>query len=183
MLTGALALKEDDLQFISDPAGNIPADNTAGLGLYYRDTRFLSRFELTINGVAPVFLSSSTSKHYIATFQFINPELVLPSGQRIGQQTVSIRRSRFVTSRGMYERIGVLNCNRFPIELDIVLAFDADFRDIFAVRGFTTQRVAGEVNISFGGEGIAFGYRGRDGARRTTDVLFDREPEPISSRE
>jgi glycogen debranching enzyme len=183
MLTGAVALKEDVLQFVSDPMGDIPSDNPSSLGLYYQDTRFLSRFELTVEGTKPIFLSSSTNKHYIATFQYVNPPLVLGNGQRVGQQTVSIRRSRFVTGYGAYERLGFLNCNQFAIELEVVIAVDADFRDIFAVRGFKTQRVSGQIMIEFGGENIIFEYRGRDGFKRSTEVTFSRPPEAISTHE
>ncbi len=183
MLTGTVALKEDDLQFISSESGDIVADNPGGLGLYHRDTRFLSRFELTVNGFRPVFLSHSASKHYIATFQSVNPAFTLRNGVRVKQQTISIRRSRFVTGAGLYERIGFLNCNHFPIDLEIDLATDADFRDMFSVRGFKTQRVSGEISIAFGGEDLTFTYAGRDGVTRKTHVTFDHVPEAISPRE
>jgi len=97
VLTGAVALKEDDLQFISNESGDVPSDNRNGLGLYFHDTRFLNRFELFVSGARPVFLSNSANKHYIATFQAINPPFVLADGQRVKQQTVSIRRTRFVS--------------------------------------------------------------------------------------
>src|SRR5438105_15368089 len=100
MHTGAVVLKEDDLQFISNQAGDVLADNPGGFGLYFRDTRFLNRFELSINGAKPVFLSHSVHKHYIATFQFVNPPLQMADGRKVRQQTISIRRSRFVTERG-----------------------------------------------------------------------------------
>lgn len=183
MLIGAVALKENELQFISNQSGDVPSDNPGNFGLYLRDTRFLNRFELTINGAQPLYLSHSALKQYIATFQFINPALRLPDGRRVQQQTISIRRSRFVTSKGMYERIGFQNCNRFAVDLDLVLAFDADFRDMFAVRGFKTQQVAGQITASFGGGSLSFVYRGRDALTRRTDVMFSRSPEAISSRE
>ncbi|GAC1462877.1 MAG: glycogen debranching N-terminal domain-containing protein [Chloroflexota bacterium] len=183
MLTGAVALKEDDLQFISNESGDVPSDNRNGLGLYFHDTRFLNRFELFVNGARPVFLSNSANKHYIATFQAINPPFVMADGQRVKQQTVSIRRSRFVSESGLYERIGFLNCNHFPVQLDVVLALDADFQDIFAIRGFKTQRVAGEISIAFGGEDVVFSYQGRDNVKRTTECTFSRTPEAISARE
>jgi glycogen debranching enzyme len=183
MLTGAVALKEDDLQFVCDPIGDIPPDNTSNLGLYYQDTRFLSVYDLKLEGSKPIFLSSSTNKHYIATFQYVNPPLVLGSGQRVRQQTVSIRRSRFVNAHGAFERIGFLNCNQFEIEVEVVIAVDADFRDIFAVRGFKTQRVAGRISIEFGGDSILFDYRGRDGFKRSTEVMFSRPAEAISTHE
>lgn len=183
MLTGAVALKEDDLQFISTESGDVLADNPGGLGLYHRDTRFLNRFELTVSGFKPVFLAHSLDTHYIATFQSVNPSFRLPDGTRVKQQTISIRRSRFVNDKGLYERLGFLNCNQFPIDLDIDLAIDADFRDMFSVRGFKTQRVAGEISVSFGGDDLTFSYRGRDELTRATRVMFDRAPEAISPRE
>ena len=181
MLTGAIALKEDDIQFISTQTGDVLLDDT-GFGLYYHDTRYLSRFELTMNGTKPIFLSNAANKHYIATFQYINPDLLLEDGRRVRQQTISIRRSRFVTGRGLYERIGFLNCNHFPVELSIVLAFDADFQDMFAVRGFTTQHVAGQITIAFGEGNLSLSYRGRDSIRRSTVVMFDPPADAISSR-
>ncbi|MGI8825967.1 MAG: amylo-alpha-1,6-glucosidase [Chloroflexota bacterium] len=183
MLTGAVALKENDLQFISNEAGDVPRENQGGLGLYFRDTRFLSQFELSVNGIKPLFLSNSVNKHYIATFQFINPPLVLADGKKVKQQTISIRRSRFVCETGLYERIGLLNCNHFPVRLDIVLALDADFKDIFAVRGFKTQRVAGQISVDFGRGDLVFSYRGRDHVLRTSRCAFTRHPEAISARE
>jgi glycogen debranching enzyme len=183
MLTGAIALKEDGLQFISDQSGDVPADNPGEFGLYYTDTRFLNRFELRVNGQKPIFLSNAANKHYIATFQFVNPALLLIDGTRVRRQTVSIRRSRFVTNRGVFERIGFLNCNHFDVELEVDMAFDADFRDIFAIRGFKTQHVAGQISVSFGGDDLVFQYRGRDNLRRLTRVMFSRQPEAISTRE
>src|SRR5919205_4178278 len=107
MLIGAVALKEDDVQFVTNQSGDVTAENPSGFGLYTRDTRFLSRFDLTICGLKPLFISSSVTKHYIATLQAVNPRLLLDGGQDVKQQTISIRRSRFVTDKGLYERIGL----------------------------------------------------------------------------
>lgn len=182
MLAGTVALKEDSLQFVSDSSGNVPAENPGGLGLYFLDTRFLSEFALTVNGQEPLCLSHSTDKQYIATFQAVNPPLVLPTGERVKRQTISVRRSRFVNKDSLYERLGFLNCNHFPVELEIRLSVDADFQDIFSIRGFKTQSVAGEITVSFGQGGIRFRYCGRDGLDRRTDVTFSREAEPVTSR-
>jgi glycogen debranching enzyme len=183
MLTGAVALKEDDLQFISNQAGDVPAHNPGGLGLYFRDTRYLNRFEMLVNGMQPVFLSNSVEKHYIATFQFVNPPLILADGTRVQQQTISIRRSRFVSDTGLFERVGFFNCNHFEAQIEVVLGLDADFKDIFTVRGFKMQRMAGQIGIEFGGDALIFSYQGRDGVRRLTEATFSLPPEAISARE
>lgn len=182
MLTSSVVLKEDDLQFISDQSGDVRENDNSGFGLYLQDTRFLNRFELFINGQRPLFLSNSVNKHYIATFQAINPDLLLNSGRQVAQQTLSIRRSRFVSVNGLYERVGVLNCNHFPVDVQVELALDADFRDIFSVRGFATQRVAGRIAIEFGNDNLVFSYSGRDALLRSTVCSFSHAAEATSPR-
>jgi len=41
-------IKENDLFLLTDPAGNINENHQYGLGLYMKDTRFLSKFHLKI---------------------------------------------------------------------------------------------------------------------------------------
>jgi glycogen debranching enzyme len=61
-----LTLKDDDLFLVIDTLGNISGclEGTlpASLGLFCRDTRFLSRLELQIDGKAPILLSSDARK-------------------------------------------------------------------------------------------------------------------------
>jgi glycogen debranching enzyme len=83
----------------------------------------------------------------------------------------------------LYERIGFLNCNHFAVDLDVVLSIDADFQDIFSIRGFKTQRVAGQISVTFGGDDLLFWYLGRDGLARSTVVTFSEVPEAIAARE
>ena len=50
MLEDRVILKQNDIFVVSDLAGDIPAGNEDGLGLYRSDTRFLSTYELRVNG-------------------------------------------------------------------------------------------------------------------------------------
>lgn len=179
MLIGAVALKEDDVQFVTNAAGDILAGDSAGFGLYYRDTRFLSVFDLTIAGQKPLTVSHNASKHYIATFQDINPRMQM-GDIAVPQQSISIRRSRFVTSDGLYERIGLLNCNHFPVVVDLNLALGADFRDIFSVRGFKSQPPAESVEIDWDGSCLRLSHCGRDGKMRRTLISFSRPPDEVA---
>lgn len=180
MLNGAVALKEDDVQLVTDQSGDVPPDNPGGFGLYTRDTRFLSRFDLTVNGRKPLFLSNSVTKHYIATFQAVNPPLSLTDVMRVDQQTISVRRSRFVTSQGLYERIGLMNCNQFPVDLHVGLSLDADFVDIFAVRRFKDQPQPGPITVDVSGDGLTYACVGRDGIVRQTRLSFSRSPDELT---
>ena len=157
---------------VSNASGDMPLGNDYGFGLYHLDTRFLSGFQLTINGCQPILLSSSVDRAYVATFQLVNPTLKVDGGADIHRQTISLRRTRFL-HRGLHERIGVQNCNRFPVELSLELDFDADFRDIFAVRGYHSRDPMGiKETVESGEVGFRFRYQGKDGIRRATEVLF-----------
>jgi len=157
---------------VSNSSGDMPIGNEYGFGLYQLDTRFLSGFQLTLSGARPILLSSSVDRAYVATFQLVNPILPSPDGGTIARQTISLRRTRFV-HRGLHERIGIQNCNRHPVQLSLELGFDADFRDIFAVRGYHARDPLGETLPPETGElGFRFCYAGRDGVRCSTEVLF-----------
>src|SRR5579884_934438 len=145
------------------------------------DTRYLSTFELLVNGQSPIYLSHSAERNYIATFQFVNAAQVLPDGTRVPRQTISIRRSRFVDGLAFYERIGFYNCNHFPVSVDVSLNFDADFQDIFAVREFAPQRRGGRSSITLGADRLDFSHVGRDKVKRVTGIRFDRTPEPVTA--
>jgi len=181
VLSDTVVLKENHLQLVTDQLGDIPGINTAGLGLYYFDTRYLSTFELQVNGSRPLYLSHSAERNYIGTFQFVNPEMVLTSGLHVPRQTISIRRTRFVDGKAFHERLGLYNCNQFPVDLDVTLTLDADFRDIFAVRGFALQRLAGRSSSEYGSDQLVFSYVGRDRVLRRLFVQFSQQPEPLSA--
>jgi len=180
---GRVVLKENRIMMVSDEMGDIPAGNSRGLGLYFSDTRFLSTYEFRLNGLEPILLSASVDESYVATFQMVNPVLELDEGKRrIPQQSLSIRRTRFIHG-GLHERIGIQNCGSEPVDIDLSLHVDADFLDMFDVRG-TVGALHGHESRGLGtrrapqvtDSGITFGYDGRDRVYRQTQVLVDRPP-------
>jgi len=177
VLADRVILKHNDVMFVSDLAGDVPAGNDGGLGLYRSDSRFLSTFELRLNGRRPILLNHGVDRAYVATFQLSNPVLEpRHGGAAIPKQSLSLRRTRFVHD-GVHERIGLQNCNRHAIEVDLELRFDADFLDIFEVRGYRPERPMGTPEPPVPTEtGFTLGYRGRDDIRRSTEVVFHPVP-------
>src|SRR5438874_1353221 len=106
------------------------------LGLYYHDTQFLSGFALRVNGAAPLLLSANTEQNYVATFQLMSTVGELLGTARHSADVLSIRRTRFLADIWR-ERIGILNCNAKPVTVRLELEFEASFRDMFAVRGYS----------------------------------------------
>ncbi|TMG18615.1 MAG: amylo-alpha-1,6-glucosidase, partial [Chloroflexi bacterium] len=176
MSDGRVVLKENRIMMVSDEMGDIPAGNTSGLGLYFSDTRFLSAYEFRLNRLQPILLSASVDESYVATFQMVNPVLLLDEGKRrIPQQSLSIRRSRFIYG-GLHERIGIQNCGSEPVEIECALRIEADFRDMFDVRGYRLQLLGKMRPIDVGSQGLTFTYDGQDGLMRRTEVVVNRAP-------
>ncbi len=182
-------LKENQMFLVTDPSGDVRSGNIDGQGLYWRDTRFLSIFELQINGAQPQLLSASGEHNFMTNLQFANPRLVDSTGNLVPPRTVSIRRNRFLHN-GLHERLGFFNYNSHAVTFDVVLRLGSDFRDMFDVRGYLKRTEFGEISAPASSDGqLVFGYRGLDGTERETIVKFDREPtgltchtpEPISN--
>src|SRR5437660_7434358 len=151
---GRVVLKENRIMMVSDEMGDIPAGNTKGLGLYFSDTRFLSAYEFRMNRLKPILLSASVDESYVATFQMVNPVLILDEGKRrIPQQSLSIRRSRFIYG-GLHERIGIQNCGSDPVDIECSLRISADFRDMFDIRGYKLQTLGQLRPIETGNPGM-----------------------------
>src|SRR6266566_3664498 len=136
-LADQLVLKEGNVFLLSQGNGDITGNT--GLGLYYSDMRYLSLLTFSFNGEPPPLLNFSGYRNFMGTLQFSNDVFQTADSKSVLPETISIRRSRFI-SQGLHERIGCVNYNRFPVPITISLTFGADFRDIFDVRGFVRDK-------------------------------------------
>src|SRR6266571_4238913 len=165
---------------VSDEMGDIPAANSKGLGLYFSDTRFVSTYEFRLNRLQPILLSASVDESYVATFQMVNPVLLLDEGKRrIPQQSLSIRRSRFIYG-GLHERIGIQNCGTEPVAIECSLRIESDFRDMFDVRGYKVQTLGTIRPTEVNTRGMTFTYDGQDGLMRRTEVVVKPDPRTLN---
>src|SRR3990170_6425567 len=124
---GAIQVLEGSTFMLSDPLGDVVPGSVAGL--YHEDTRHLNRFVLTVNGAAPVVLTSREVDYYSATFFTTNPDL-----EGIASKSLTIRRHRFVGD-GLRETIRIRNHLREPLDVQVRLSCAADFADLFEVKG------------------------------------------------
>lgn len=174
----ATLIKEGDLFLLTNLEGNVPRGNPNGFGLYYQDTRFLSAYELAIQGLRPTTLLSTGRFHFVGAQVLTNPALLTAEGQRVSEQTIQIRRYRIVRRTDASESLTIQNFNTFPITLDVAFHFEADFADMFEVRGLVRSETRGTLHEPQyqGNDTIVFRYDGRDGIVRTTTVRFDPPP-------
>ncbi len=133
-----LTLKDDDLFLLTDTFGNIGGCAIEGennsMGLFCNDTRFLSRLELQLDHRPPILLSSSADKGFAMTVLCTNPRI-----NDIPAETIGIKRE-MVLNGGLFESISVANYSTGNIEFELSLSFDADFADLFEVRGWNRDK-------------------------------------------
>jgi glycogen debranching enzyme len=170
-----LVAMEGELLLYTNPVGHAPGRDDSVLGLYYRDTRHLSRIELLLGGRQPVVLTSSADRGYSETVELTNLELRAADGRVVPQAVVHVRRTRVVADK-LYELLRVRNYDRLPVDIALDLHFDADFADLFEVRGVRRRRRGRLRPPEATGTTLTFAYEGLDDVVRTTVVTFTDPP-------
>ena len=135
-----ITINRDDRVLISQPDARILGEAD---GFFTRDTRFVSGYDLWINGRRPILLSSAAIQSFSARFEFTN-ERSVDSGGVIDRQSLALRIDRTLTE-AVHEDLDLANYARRPVRLTIEVAFVSDFADIFDVKADAVVR-RGEIN-------------------------------------
>jgi len=173
-LTGVHVLKHENLFMLSDSHGDVRPDGR-GLGLFDGDTRFLSTYDLRLNGTRPVVLHAGPAAGYRRSVLMTNPDLVASKREDDGSEVVlrhhslGVVRERAVGA-GFAEVIRVSNYTNRPQRARVSLEVDADYADIFEVRGLVRVERGSRQANKVGDGHVVLGYRGRDGLVRRTHV-------------
>jgi glycogen debranching enzyme len=176
-------LKTGDSLAILDAFGNIEA-TTAAEGFFFEDTRYLSRLTLAINGQTPLLLSSTvTEDNATLEVDLTNPDLLERGHMVLPRDTVHLLRSAVVGTRSFFESVELRNFGHAAATLSIELGFDADFVDMFEVRGTTRQRRGARLPDELRLDGTTLGYRGLDNIERRINVTFEPRPQSIRGRQ
>lgn len=173
----ALVIREGGTFLLTDTDGGVPLKNKRGFGLYHADTRHLSGYEFTLHNVEPVLLTSTAELGFAQQQVLTNPMMVGQAGRNLERQTVEIRRVRAISDDILEETLTVTNYNTFPVTLDLSYRFEADFADIFEVRGYDRKQRGRILPPRVEESSVHLSYEGRDGQLRQTDVHF--EPAPL----
>lgn len=171
-------IKQGELFLVSDPSGDVSGAPGSHHGLYSRDTRFLSKLQMTMNGRPPVRLAWNAERGYASSTEYTNLELPMPGRPPIRQTSIHLRRMRFIAER-LYDRVRIRNFGDEPVDLTFEFTFGADFADMMEVRG-QRRRERGTLAPPRVEDGrLIFAYEGKDGETRRTVVEFDPAPARI----
>jgi len=173
------ALKDGETFGVFDVFGDISGRGAgAGQGLYHDGTRHLSLCQLRLTGHRPFLLGSSTGAGgHVLTVHLTNPDLPGDHELLWPRSVLHLRRTSFLWDRTWFSRIGVVNHGLTALSLSLDLSFDADFRDVFEVRGAHRAARGRVLPTRETADGLVFEYRGLDGVARHTVVQV--EPAPL----
>ncbi len=174
-----MALKDGDAFLVADHWGDV---KSGADGLFERDTRLLSRFVLTVGRARPSRLSSGVTKDNVFfTCHSTNRPLPPMGGRSAPAGVLHLERRRFLWDRRLFERVRMVNHGVEDILLPLTFEFDADFADIFQVRG-TVREQHGEIHPPvIDGRRVTFSYTGLDGVARTSCLAFSEPPARLSA--
>jgi glycogen debranching enzyme len=128
MSDGLVKILDGNTFVVSDDRGDIEASLTDPTGLFSFDTRFLSKWVLTVNGQRLNALSTDDLQYFETRFF-----LVPGTGTVYIDAKLSVIRQRAV-SQGFREQLTILNHDEEPVDLTVRIEAGSDFADLFEVK-------------------------------------------------
>jgi glycogen debranching enzyme len=175
-------LKHSDTFAVFDSYGDIGATPGGPDGVYYDDTRFLSRLELSLNGMQPLLLGSNIrDDNMLLTVDLTNPDMYFEHRLLLPKDTLHIVRTVFLSQRTAYQRISLRNHGESAIGINLSLTFRNDFADLFEVRGMRRPRRGTAFEDVTASDKVLMCYDGLDRRRRQTALRFDPPPTQLTA--
>ncbi len=159
MASKTVSILEGNTFVVSDLAGNIDASPVDTHGLFAWDTRFLSRWVLTIDGQRPGVLSTDDLAYFSTQFF-----LVPGTGTVYVDADLSIMRKRSARD-GFREDLLIRNEDTKPKDLEVRLQAAADFADLFEVKDALAKKGQTYQQVTDGR--LVLGYRRETFVRET----------------
>jgi glycogen debranching enzyme len=175
-------LMRGDLFAVFDRCGDLHALGSSGHGLFYNESRHLSKSVLRLaDGPLSLLSSTVTQDNARLIIDLTNPELDLPDGRRLPRRTVHLRRTKVLRDNKCEEEIRVRNYGLLPASLGLSLELEADFADIFEIRGYPRANPRQQLSPEANEFSLTFSYRGLDKVLRKTLIASSLKPGVVSA--
>jgi len=169
-------LKHGDTFAVLDSHGDIGSSAGGHDGIFDKDTRYLSRLELLLNGMQPLLLGSNLrDDNALLTIDLTNPDIYFEKRLVLQKDTVHVIRTIFLWRGTAYQRLGIQNHGNRHLRINLSLSFGNDFADLFEVRGMRRPR-RGTSEVKVDASKAVLDYAGLDGVTRRTSLSFDPTP-------
>lgn len=175
-------LKQDDTFAVFDRHGGIGAVGLGEHGLYKLGTRHLSCWELSLAGRTPMLLNSTIkADNSVLVVDQTNTDIFEGESCRIPKGVIHLHRVLAIHDCALHERLALTNYHDCPLAFDLEIRFEADYRDLFEVRGVGRRRRGELLPPEVAAAVVTLGYRGLDGVVRKTRIAFDRPPDRLDA--
>ena len=134
MSDGLIKILDGNTFVVSDDRGDIEASLTDPTGLFSFDTRFLSKWVLSVNGSRLNPLSVDDLQYFETRFF-----LVPGTGTVYVDSKLSVIRQRAV-GNGFHEELTILNHDDKPVDLTVRVDAGCDFADLFEVKDALSKK-------------------------------------------
>jgi len=158
-MSESISILDGNTFAVSDRRGDMEGGIGDDRGLFRHDTRFLSRWILTVDGRRPNVLATDDLDYFRAQFF-----LALSTGTIYVDSHLSVMRQRAI-GEGFHEEITLLNHGKEAMDLDVQLEVAADFADLFEVKDKLTKK--GELYRRVEDKRLVLGYKRETFARET----------------
>ena len=175
-------LKHGDSFAMFDEFGDVIEVEHSPAGLFHHDTRYLSQLIFTLEGHRPLMLSSTVQTDNLTLdVDLTNPDMFVDGELVLAKDTFHVSRTKFLWQGSCHELFTVTSYAERAHRLRLALAFDADFADLFEIRGHQrTRRGAVRAEVRGPAE-VAFVYDSVDGQPRATRICFSLPPVTLTA--
>jgi glycogen debranching enzyme len=175
-------LKNGDTFGVFDHGGDILSVGGGADGLYHHDTRYLSRFDLMLNGMRPLLLSSTLGPdNVMLTSDLSNASTADLGVGALDQGVLHVQRSVFLGDGTCHGRLAIHNFRSLHSRVRLELCFEADFADLFEVRGMRREHRGKRLPTVLARDRVTLSYRGLDEMVRTTRLAFEPAPQTLTA--
>jgi glycogen debranching enzyme len=174
-------LKQGETFAVFDRFGDLPWNQAGEYGLYHAGTRYLSRCELRIGGQHALLLSSTIRKaRALLTTDLTTPDLPADDGRlELPKGVLHVFRTTFLWRATCFERLQISNYGQSRVRTIITMHTDADFADIFEVRGTAREQRGQRLSDRLTSDHLVLSYRGLDDVLRRTTIACNPAPQSI----
>ncbi|MGH2456996.1 MAG: amylo-alpha-1,6-glucosidase, partial [Candidatus Limnocylindria bacterium] len=175
-------LKHGESFAVFDRHGDIRSAGLGEEGIYHLGTRHLSGLELRLGGKRPLLLGSTARRdNSRLAVDLANADLRGADGQRLGHSSVHLSRTKVLWDGTCHERLVARSFARRPLRLSLSLSWEADFADIFEVRGIERPMRGRRLEPLVSNQAVVLRYAGLDGVIRRTRLTFSAPPQALGA--
>lgn len=179
-----LVLKHGESFALFDSFGDISPRGMGEAGVYHFGTRHLSRFDLRLAGRRFLLLGSTVHEDSaLLSVDLTNLDMEEEGRLVLHKDTIHVHRKSFLHEGVLSTELRVRNYGLTTAEFQVNLRFQADFADLFEIRGVKRERRGRHLPTAIdASDRVDLRYEGLDGRARHTRLTFDPAPDTLEPK-